>query len=245
MSRTVFKVGKTNEMTSPDGADDPPSNMDDRLAARLRGFGPLGILAILAILAGDYLFNPFSAILVLVWAWLSRTPWRELGFVRPTSWPRTVVIAIVFGALLKLVMKALVMPLLGAPAINQAFHFLVGNPAALPGILLLITVGAGFGEETFYRSYLFERFGKLFGQSVWAKISIVLLTSIWFGAIHYPFQGLAGAQQALLVGLISGTIFAMTRQIFFLMIAHIAFDLMAVAIIYYDLEEEVAHFFFK
>jgi hypothetical protein len=63
--------------------------------------------------------------------------------------------------------------------------------------------------------------------------------------VHYPFQGLAGAQQALIVGLAFGTIFAMNRQIFFLMIAHIAFDLVAVAIIYYDLEEEVAHFIFK
>jgi hypothetical protein len=56
---------------------------------------------------------------------------------------------------------------------------------------------------------------------------------------------LAGAQQALLVGLIFGTIFAIKRQIFFLIIAHAAFDIMAVAIIYYDLEMEVAHFIFK
>jgi membrane protease YdiL (CAAX protease family) len=219
--------------------------MDDRLAARLRGFGPLGLLAILIIPAGDFLFHPLSGILVLVWAWLSRTPWPDLGFVRPKSWLRTVALAIVFGALLKLIMKALVMPLLGAPEINQAFHFLVGNTAALSGILYRVTVGAGFGEETFYRAYLFERLGRLFGESVWAKTSIVLLTSIWFGIVHYPFQGLAGAQQALLVGLIFGTIFALTRQIYFLIIAHAAFDIIAVAIIYYDLEMEVAHFIFK
>jgi membrane protease YdiL (CAAX protease family) len=219
--------------------------MDDRLAARLRGFGPLGILAMLVIPAGDYLFNPLSAILVLVWAWLSRTPWPDLGFVRPKSWLRALALAIVFGALLKLLMKAFVMPLLGAPEINQAFHFLVGNTAALPGILYLVTIGAGFGEETFYRAYLFERLGKLFGESVWAKTSIVLLTSVWFAAVHYPFQGLAGAQQALLVGLIFGTIFAIKRQILFLIMAHVSFDLVAVAIIYYDLEMEVAHFIFK
>ena len=219
--------------------------MDDRFAARLRGFGLLGIVCILAILAGDFLFTPLSAILVLIWAATSRTPWRELGFIRPQSWLCTIAAAVVFGALLKLVMKALVMPLLGAPAINQAFHFLVGNAAALPEILFLITFGAGFGEEIFYRAYLFERFGKLIGESGWARASMVVLTSIWFSIVHYPFQGLAGAQQALLVGLIFGTIFAIYRQIYFLIAAHIAFDLIAVAIIYYDLEEEVAHFFFK
>jgi membrane protease YdiL (CAAX protease family) len=219
--------------------------MDERLAARLRGFGPLGILAILIILAGNFLFLPLSALLVLLWAWLSGTPWREIGYVRPQGWARTIIIGIVFGAAFKLIMKALVMPLLGAPAINQAFHFLVGNTAALPGILFLIIVGAGFGEETVFRGYLFERFGKLLGESTWAKTLTVVITSAWFGVIHYPFQGLAGAEQATLVGLVFGTIFALRRQIWPLIIAHLAFDLMAVAIIYYDLEEKVAHFIFK
>ena len=219
--------------------------MDDSLAARLRGFGPLGIPAAILILAGNVLFTPLSAILVLVWAWISRTPWRELGYVRPKSWARTVAVGIIFGATLKLVMKALVMPLLGAPAINQAFHYLVGNRAALPGILFLIIAGAGFGEETVFRGYLFERFGKLFGESTWAKTLTVVLTSALFGVVHYPFQGLPGAEQATLVGLIFGTIFALKRQIFPLIIAHIAFDLAAVAIIYWDLETAVAHFFFN
>jgi membrane protease YdiL (CAAX protease family) len=219
--------------------------MDDRLAARLRGFGPLGILAVVLILAGNALFTPLSAILVLIWTWISRTPWREIGFVRPENWLRTLALSIVFGAALKLVMKALVMPLLGAPAINQAFHYLVGNRAALPGILFLVIVGAGFGEETVFRGYLFERFGKLFGERTWARTLTVVLTSAWFGVIHYPFQGLAGAQQATLVGLLFGTFFALKRQIFPLIIAHIAFDLMAVAIIYWDLETEVAHSIFK
>jgi len=232
-------------MTSPDGADDPPSDADDLFAARLRGFGPLGILAIIVILPGDFLFHPLSAILVLVWAWLSRTPWPDLGFVRPKSWLRTLALAIVFGAAFKLVMKALVMPLLGAPAINRAFHFLVGNAAALPGILFLVIVGAGFGEETVFRGYLFERFGKLFGTSAWAKTLTILITSTLFGVIHYPVQGLAGAEQATIVGLVFGTIFVLRREIWPLIIAHIAFDLMAVAIIFWDLETEVAHFIFK
>lgn len=219
--------------------------MDDPFGARLRGFGPLGILAVLIVLAGNFLFLPLSAILVLVWAWLSRTPWREIGYVRPTSWVRTVIIGIVFGAAFKLVMKALVMPLLGAPAINQAFHFLVGNRAALPGILFLVIVGAGFGEETVFRGYLFERFRKLLGTSTWAKTLTVMVTSAVFGVIHYPLQGPAGAEQATIVGLVFGTIFALRRQIFPLIIAHIAFDLMAVAIIFWDLETEVAHFIFK
>lgn len=87
---------------------------------------------------------PLSAILV-VWARLSRTPWREIGYVRPKSWIRTLAVGIAFGVAFKFLMKAIVMPQLGADPINQAYHFLSGNRAALPGMLYVIVVGAGFG----------------------------------------------------------------------------------------------------
>ena len=102
---------------------------DDRVAAGLRGFGPLGILAILIILAANLVVAPLSAVLVLVWAWQSRTPWREIGYVRPDSWTGSLATGIAFGIAFKFLMKAIVMPLLGADPINQAYHYLVGNTA--------------------------------------------------------------------------------------------------------------------
>lgn len=217
---------------------------DDPFAARLRGFGPIGIAAILLILAGNFFLVPVSALLVLVWAARSRTPWRELGFVRPRSWAATVAIGVVFGVAFKLLMKIIVMPLLGADPINQAYHYLAGNDAALPGMVFAIVGGAGFGEETIFRGWMFERFGKLFGSSVAAKASIVVLTSLWFGLAHYVVQGVAGTEQATIVGLVFGTIFAITGRIFMLMIAHAAFDLTALTIIYLNIETKVAHLVF-
>lgn len=217
----------------------------DRLAVSLRGFGPLGIVAILVILAGNLLLPPLSAILALVWAHQSRTPWSDLGFVRPRNWILTIATGIVFGVTFKLAMKTIVMPLLGAPAINPAYHYLAGNTAALPRTLFLMIVVAGVGEETIFRGYMFERLRKLLGSSAVATISIVVLTSVVFGAGHLYEQGLAGAEQATIVGLVYGTIFAKTRQIWMLMIAHAAFDIAAVAIIYWNVESDVAHFFFK
>jgi membrane protease YdiL (CAAX protease family) len=218
---------------------------DDRFAEDLRGFGPLGILAFLVILAGNLIVAPLSAVLVLVWARLSRTPWRELGFVRPRKWARTVTIGIVFGIAFKLLMKAIVMPLLGADPINQAYHYLVGNPAALPGALYAVIIGAGFGEETLFRGYLFERFGKLLGESVIAKVVTVLVTSVFFGSLHYFDQGLAGVEQGTIFGIVFGTIFSITGRIWMLMIAHAAFDLTAVAIIYWNLESAFGHSIFN
>jgi membrane protease YdiL (CAAX protease family) len=218
---------------------------EKRLAAQLRGFGPLGLVSILIILAGNFLFVPLSAILVLVWRSLSHTPWREIGYVRPKSWARTFVIGIVFGVAFKFLMKAIVMPLLGAPPINQAYHWVTGNTAALPAMFFLMIVVAGFGEETFYRGWMFERLGKLFGTSAWAKASMVLLTSIAFASLHYADQGIPGVEQAVMSGVVFGTIFALTGRIFVLMVAHAAFDLAALAMIYWNFETAVAHFFFK
>jgi membrane protease YdiL (CAAX protease family) len=221
------------------------TSTEDRLAAQLRGFGPLGILSVLLILGGNFLFSPLSAILVLAWVSLSHTPWREIGYVRPQSWTRTLVIGIVFGVAFKFLMKAIVMPLLGGPPINQAYHWVAGNTAALPFMLFLMIVVAGWGEETLYRGWMFERLGKLFGTSVWARTSIVVLTSVVFALPHSVDQGIPGAEQALMTGLVFGTIFALSGRIFLLMVLHAAFDLAALAMIYWDFENAVVHFFFK
>jgi hypothetical protein len=65
-----------------------------------------------------------------------------------------------------------------------------------------------------------------------------------FAAAHYADQGLAGVEQAAIAGLVFGAIFAVTGRIFFLIFAHAAFDLTALAIIYWDLESNLAHFLF-
>lgn len=217
---------------------------NDAFAASLRGFGPVGILAILGILSGNLVVVPLTAILVLLWAHRSRTPWSQLGYVRPTSWVRTVAAGAAFGIAFKLLMKMIVMPLLGADPINHAFHYLAGNRAALPGIIYAVTIGAGFGEETLFRGFLFERVGKLFGTSAIAKVSIVILTSALFGMAHYSLQGWAGVEQATIVGLVFGTFFMVTGRIWPIMIAHAAFDLTAVAIIYNGLESKLGRYFF-
>jgi membrane protease YdiL (CAAX protease family) len=223
----------------------PARPPDDWFARELRGFGPIGILSFVAILLGNSIVRPLTAILVLLWAWRSRTPWRDIGYVRPDSWLATIAIGIAFGAAFKLVMKAIVMPLLGAPPINQPFQYLVGNTAAIPAILYGVIVGAAFGEETFFRGYLFERFGKLFGRGGGARALTVLITSAWFGLDHYALQGVPGVQQATIVGLVYGTMFAVTGRIWMLIVAHAAFNVTAVALIYWNLESYVAHLVFK
>jgi CAAX protease family protein len=220
------------------------SHSDDRFAADLRGFGPLGIFAILVILAGQ-LVAPLSAVLVLLWVQLSRTPWSEIGYVRPRNWLVDVVVGVAIGIVLKFALKAIVMPLLGADAINHTYHYLAGNAAAAAAEVITLIVVAGFGEETVFRGYLFERFGKLLGKSIGARIMTVVTTALFFASLHYHDQGLAGVEQAIITGLMFGTIYSLTGRIWMLMCAHAAFDLTALAMIYWNFEPAVAHFFFK
>lgn len=217
----------------------------DGRAEALRGFGPLGIVAFVLILLGNAVVVPLSAVLVLLWVRLSRTPWRAIGYVRPRSWAVTVVGGIVFGGAFKLAMKSLVMPLLGADPVNHTFHYLSGNRAALPFAIYLMVAGAGFGEETLWRGFLFERFGRWLGVGTVALTVTVLVTSVLFALAHYSQQGLTGVEQALITGLVFGTIRAGTSRIPLLIVAHAAFDLTALYLIYRDLETPVAHWFFR
>lgn len=223
----------------------PKPLADDQFAASLRGFGPVGLLAILLILSGNLLFAPLSALLVLAWAHRSRTPWREIGYVQPGHWWRDALLGIAGGLALRLLMQVIVMPLLGRHAISQQFHFLVGNSAALPGVAMLLLINSGFGEETLFRGYLFERLGKLFGHTRGAMVAIVLLTSAFFGLAHYTEQGWMGVAQSTITGMVFGTSFAITARIWPVMWAHAAFNLMAIAIIYLNLESEIGHLVFE
>lgn len=220
----------------------------DHFSAELRGFGPLGIIAFLLILlSGTLVIHPVaipvSALLVLLWVRLSHTPWKDIGYRKPTNWFMTIAAGILIGFVLKITMKAILLPLLNADPINHTYHYLAGNTAMLPFAIWAMLV-AGFGEETVFRGFLFERLGKIFGTGIIARIAIILITSVLFGLGHYANQGLTGTEQATITGLVFGLLYAASGRIWIAMIAHAAFDLTALYIIYWDLETGVAHLFF-
>jgi membrane protease YdiL (CAAX protease family) len=230
-------------MATTDPLSEPqPARDADRWKRRLRGFGPLGILFIVLVIAP----GPFvGAILVLLWAWYTKTPWRDLGFVRPKSWVLTIIGGIVVGVALKTFMKAIVMPLIGAPSINPAYHYLEHNTPELPGTLLMVIFSAGIGEEIVWRGFGFERLGHLLGTSRRARLVAALITATLFGVAHYQSQHWMGVEQAFIVGLIMGSYFAITRNIWPLIFVHAAFDVFAVLVVYFGYESTLAHLVFE
>jgi hypothetical protein len=160
----------------------------------------MGILSMLLILLtgnialGDLPAVPAGALLVFAWARLSHTPLRTLGLIRPKYWFGTLTCGVVFSVAFKILLKALVMPALGAVPENRTYHFLTGDTAMLPAAVWAMLV-AGFGGETVFRGHLFERSARIFGCDAAARAGTVLLTFALFGAAHYADQGLAAAEQ--------------------------------------------------
>ena len=224
--------------------------MNENRAAALRGMGPVGAAVFLAIL-GISIFAPpadlhtmLGAGLILLWARLSRTPFREIGLVRPV-WARDLGIGIALGLLEKLVMKSVVLPLLGAPAVNPRFQHVVWDAKRLVVVLFLVIVSAGICEEIVYRGYLFERLGRWLGDSSAGRAAIVVLSAALFGAIH-SFQGAFGVVNAGLGGLIAGAIyFADGKRLPMVMAMHATFDVAGFLLIVFHLEERAAHLFFR
>jgi membrane protease YdiL (CAAX protease family) len=199
------------------------------------------VIALLAILLSG---NLLGTALVFVWASLTRTPLASLGFIRPRSIVRTVVFGVAGGIALKLLLKAVILPALGFDAMNPAYRYLTGNHPALWPMLLFVIVGGGFGEETIWRGYLFDRLGT-FTRRRAARSPIVILTALLFASAHYAEQGLPGAVQASMTGLTLGTIYVLSGNIWTPMLVHATYDVAALLMIYWNLEWTVAHLLFQ
>jgi membrane protease YdiL (CAAX protease family) len=211
----------------------------------LRGFGPLGLIAIVAIVAGVMVGPVIGAVLILIWTWASKTPWSEIGFAEPRSWVGGALLGVVLGTAFKIGMKAVVMPLLGAPAVSPAFHTMAHNAREALEFAAIVVLLVGWAEETVFRGWLFERLGRLLGHGFGATALIVILTSLVFGIAHYAGQGWAGVEQAAIVGFVFAVVYAITRRLWTLIWLHTAFDLTAVVMIYLDAEKQISHLVFK
>jgi len=216
----------------------------ERLATELRGFHTPGWLAFALIALGVAIAPPIGALFVLLWAWISKTPWHELGLARPKSWILSIAIGLVAGVALKLAMKAVVMPLLGAPAINIGYQYVAHDTMAALDFAAYCLYGAGFAEELIFRGFLFERFGKLLGASTAATAATLLVTTAIFAVAHWQ-QGIFGVINAFVTGLVLGLVYlAAGRKLVVPMIMHAAFDLTALVLILKDWEAPVAHLIF-
>jgi membrane protease YdiL (CAAX protease family) len=180
---------------------------------------------------------PILVVLGLVSVRLRDGGLSAIGFKRPPSWLRIVLIAVAAAALRILLGEFVIDPLTGrfwpaatAPAEGVS---ITGNIGFALLALLIVWGFAAFGEEIAYRGYLLTRAADLGKRSTIAYWVGVVLVSILFGYGHY-YKGPAGIVDSGIAGLILGSAYMLSgRNLWTSILAHGFIDTFGVTVLYF------------
>jgi membrane protease YdiL (CAAX protease family) len=135
---------------------------------------------------------------------------RSMGFVRPSSWRRTIFIAAVTAVALQLASTYVTEPLVAhfthRPEDLSEFRPLVGNLKLALVALAIVWTFAAFGEEFVYRGYILTRMADAAGRLPRAWAFSVLGSAVLFGIGHY-YQGPTGMVDSGVTGVVLGALY--------------------------------------
>ena len=158
--------------------------------------------------------------------------WSAMGFKRPASWRRILLIALAAAALRILLGEFVIEPLTGVfwpePAAPALANEITGNMKIAALALLVVWSFAAFGEEIAYRGYLLTRAADIGRGSVAAYWIGIVLVSILFGYGHY-YKGTSGVIDSGVAGLILGIAYMIAgRNLWACVLTHGFIDTFAV-----------------
>jgi membrane protease YdiL (CAAX protease family) len=163
--------------------------------------------------------------------------WAALGFKRPQSWSRIVLIAL-GAAALRLLLGSLVIepftshfwPAIKGPAeVNE----IRGQLTAVLMYLPIVWGFAGFGEEIGYRGYLLNKLAEALGRTRTADVIALLGSAVLFGLGHY-YKGPAGILDSGVAGVILGTVYLLSgRNLWACILTHGFIDTVGVFAAYF------------
>ena len=215
-------------------------------SSRFRIFSALELLLGAFIVIGHNVFHvvpnevPILFVLGLVSIRLRNGGWSAMGFKRPSSWVRLLIIALAAAALRIILGDLVIEPLterfwppIVAPAEAET---ITGNiKLALLGLLIVWTFAA-VGEEIAYRGYLLTRAAEIGRQTTVAYWVGIVLISILFGYGHY-YKGPAGILDSGVAGLVLGAAYMLAgRNLWASILAHGFIDTFAVLTLFFGWE---------
>ena len=196
-----------------------------------------------AIVIGHNVFHvvpnevPILVVLGLASMRLRNGSFAALGFRRPDSWRRIVLIAVAAAALRIVLGQFVIDPLTSLvwpPAVAPAGVESVGGDIGTALLYLgIVWTFAAFGEEIAYRGYLLNRAADAGGRTTAAWWIAVVVVSILFGYGHF-YKGPSGIVDSGVAGLILGAAYLVSgRNLWTSVLAHGFIDTFGVVSLYF------------
>jgi hypothetical protein len=162
--------------------------------------------------------------------------WKDVGFARPRSWGKAVLVGIAVGGAMEALELFITQPLLARwlgkmPDLSD-FAGVAGSLKVLLIYLVLIWTLGPLGEEVDYRGYLMNRVAGVFRETKAAWIVSLVAVSVVFGCGHLD-QGATGMLENVWNGLLLGALYlACGRNLAIPIIAHATTDTMDLVLMY-------------
>jgi membrane protease YdiL (CAAX protease family) len=179
---------------------------------------------------------PILFVLALVSFRVREGGWGAMGFRRPASWRRTLLLAagvaaarILLGALVVDPVAEHFWPPAAAPSGTAEIP---GHAAVALRWLGVVWTFAAFGEEISYRGYLLNRGAGAGGGSRTAEWAAAVASAVLFGYGHY-YKGPAGILDSGMAGLVLGSAYLLTgRNLWVCVLAHGFIDTFGLALLF-------------
>jgi membrane protease YdiL (CAAX protease family) len=165
--------------------------------------------------------------------------WSAMGFKRPASWKRILLIALAAAALRMLtgeIVERIALPFWPAIVSPAGANEITGNIKLALLTLLLVWSFAAFGEEIAYRGYLLTRAADLGNRTTAAYWLSMIVVSVLFGFGHY-YKGPTGILDSGIAGLILGAAYLVSgRNLWTSILAHGFVDTFGIIMVFFGWE---------
>ncbi len=198
------------------------------------------------ILCYGLIFNPWTSfpytfiiiiITVFILTYWSDKSLSEIGFKSNISIYKTIGIGLLLFASLIPIIDFFVQPvvnkLTGDVTDYSAFETIANNFPKYSKYLIYILISAGFGEEIFFRGFLFRQF-KIILPEFRSKTSVIIILSAILFSLPHLYQGLSGVIITFIFGLIFAVIYVKSNyNIWITIILHGLIDTMFITLAYF------------
>ena len=155
--------------------------------------------------------STFTAMVFATWRLRARgMSWADLGFKKPESWGRTLLLSgLVFGVivLFSAAGSAMAGLFFEKGYVFNRFGDIEGNVPMYLMWMGLVWTHSAFFEEMLFRAFIIERLGKFLGGSTTATLVSVTIAAVFFGYRHAYYQGAYGFVVTGIIGFGLGLVY--------------------------------------